>query len=63
MTADLLARARAGDGQAFGTLTAPHRRELVVDAENLGDRPQIERRDFAEGERGDPVVWHGLHGN
>ena len=30
MTADLLARARAGDGQAFGTLTAPHRRELQL---------------------------------
>jgi RNA polymerase sigma-70 factor (TIGR02960 family) len=30
VTADLLARARAGDGQAFGQLTAPYRRELQV---------------------------------
>jgi RNA polymerase sigma-70 factor (ECF subfamily) len=30
VTADLLARARAGDGQAFGRLTAPYRRELQV---------------------------------
>jgi RNA polymerase sigma-70 factor (TIGR02960 family) len=30
VTTDLLARARAGDGQAFGTLTAPYRRELQV---------------------------------
>jgi len=27
MTADLLARARAGDGEALGELTGPHRRE------------------------------------
>jgi RNA polymerase sigma-70 factor (TIGR02960 family) len=30
VTTDLLARARAGDGQAFGQLTAPYRRELRV---------------------------------
>jgi RNA polymerase sigma-70 factor (TIGR02960 family) len=30
VTTDLLARARAGDGQAFGQLTAPYRRELQV---------------------------------
>jgi RNA polymerase sigma-70 factor (TIGR02960 family) len=30
VTADLLARARAGDGEAFGELTGPHRRELQV---------------------------------
>jgi RNA polymerase sigma-70 factor (TIGR02960 family) len=30
VTTDLLTRARAGDGQAFGTLTAPYRRELQV---------------------------------
>jgi RNA polymerase sigma-70 factor (TIGR02960 family) len=30
VTADLLARARAGDGRAFGQLTAPYRRELQV---------------------------------
>jgi RNA polymerase sigma-70 factor (TIGR02960 family) len=30
VTADLLARARAGDGDAFGALTEPHRRELQV---------------------------------
>jgi RNA polymerase sigma-70 factor (TIGR02960 family) len=30
VTTDLLARARAGDGQAFGKLTAPYRRELQV---------------------------------
>jgi RNA polymerase sigma-70 factor (TIGR02960 family) len=30
VTTDLLADARAGDGQAFGTLTAPYRRELQV---------------------------------
>jgi RNA polymerase sigma-70 factor (TIGR02960 family) len=30
VTADLLARARAGDGDAFGQLTEPHRRELQV---------------------------------
>jgi RNA polymerase sigma-70 factor (ECF subfamily) len=30
MTADLLARARAGDGDAFRELTEPHRRELQV---------------------------------
>ena len=29
-TADMLARARAGDGEAFGELTEPHRRELQV---------------------------------
>ncbi len=28
---DLVARARAGDGEAFRELTAPHRRELLVD--------------------------------
>ena len=30
MTDDLLARARAGDGVAFGLLVEPHRRELLV---------------------------------
>ncbi len=30
VTADLLARARAGDGEAFRELTEPHRRELQV---------------------------------
>jgi DNA-directed RNA polymerase specialized sigma24 family protein len=30
VTADLLARARAGDGDAFRALTEPHRRELQV---------------------------------
>ena len=30
MTSDLMARARAGDGDAFQTLTEPHRRELQV---------------------------------
>src|SRR5436190_20169860 len=30
MTADLLARAQAGDGEAFAELTEPHRRELLV---------------------------------
>ncbi len=30
MTADLLIRAQAGDGEAFRTLTEPHRRELQV---------------------------------
>src|SRR5690242_2575930 len=30
MTADLLARARAGDGEAFRELAGPHRRELQV---------------------------------
>ena len=30
LTADLIARARAGDGDAFGALTEPHRRELQV---------------------------------
>jgi RNA polymerase sigma-70 factor (TIGR02960 family) len=30
MTADLIARARAGDGDAFRELTEPHRRELQV---------------------------------
>lgn len=30
MTADLLSRARAGDGDAFSALTEPHRRELQV---------------------------------
>jgi RNA polymerase sigma-70 factor (ECF subfamily) len=29
-TADMLARARAGDGEAFGELAEPHRRELQV---------------------------------
>ena len=28
--ADLIERARAGDGEAFGELTAPYRRELLV---------------------------------
>src|SRR6266550_4522366 len=30
VTADLLSRARAGDGEAFGELAGPHRRELQV---------------------------------
>ena len=30
VTADLLWRARAGDGEAFRELTGPHRRELQV---------------------------------
>src|SRR6187397_2697749 len=30
MTADLICRARAGDGDAFRELTEPHRRELQV---------------------------------
>jgi RNA polymerase sigma-70 factor (TIGR02960 family) len=30
VAADLMARARAGDGDAFGLLTEPHRRELLV---------------------------------
>ena len=30
MTADLLSRARAGDGEAFRELTGPNRRELQV---------------------------------
>ena len=30
VTADLLSRARAGDGQAFRELAGPHRRELQV---------------------------------
>src|ERR1700722_1267122 len=30
VTADLISRARAGDGEAFRDLTAPHRRELQV---------------------------------
>ena len=30
VTADLLSRARAGDGEAFRELTEPHRRELQV---------------------------------
>ncbi len=30
MTADLISRARAGDGDAFRALTEPHRRELLV---------------------------------
>ncbi len=30
MAADLIARARAGDGDAFRELTEPHRRELQV---------------------------------
>jgi DNA-directed RNA polymerase specialized sigma24 family protein len=30
VTAELVARARAGDGEAFRALTEPHRRELLV---------------------------------
>src|SRR5437764_14607002 len=30
MTADLISRARSGDGEAFRELTEPHRRELQV---------------------------------
>ena len=30
MTADLMSRARDGDGEAFRELTEPHRRELQV---------------------------------
>ena len=30
VTADLLSRAQAGDGEAFRELTGPHRRELQV---------------------------------
>ncbi|HEV2930530.1 MAG TPA: sigma-70 family RNA polymerase sigma factor, partial [Propionibacteriaceae bacterium] len=30
MTADLISRARTGDGDAFRELTEPHRRELLV---------------------------------
>ncbi|MGZ5394245.1 MAG: hypothetical protein ACXWEI_01885 [Mycobacterium sp.] len=32
LTADLISRARAGDGDAFRELTAPYRRELMCTA-------------------------------
>jgi hypothetical protein len=39
----------------------PLRAELGVDAKDLGDRAQVQRRNPAERERRDAVTWHGLH--
>ena len=61
-TADLLERARAGDGEAFGELAGPYRRELRVHGHRMlgsvQDRYPVARycaRPFAAGRRYDLV--------
>jgi len=39
VTADLISRARAGDGDAFRELTEPHRRELQVHCYRANGQP------------------------
>jgi hypothetical protein len=70
MTADLLSRARAGDGEAFRELTGPHRRELqvhcyrmlgsILDAEDAVQETMLAAwrgiGGFAE-ERASPRTW------
>src|SRR6266436_6883691 len=43
VTADLLSRARAGDGEAFRELTEPHRRELQVHCYRMPDPSRMPR--------------------
>jgi RNA polymerase sigma factor (sigma-70 family) len=70
MTADLLSRVRAGDGEAFRELTGPHRRELqvhcyrmlgsILDAEDAVQETMLAAwrgiGGFAE-ERASPRTW------
>jgi RNA polymerase sigma-70 factor (ECF subfamily) len=59
MTADLISRAQAGDGEAFRELTAPHARELQVHCYRMLGSPQD-----AEDALQDTLLtaWQGLRG-
>jgi len=59
MTAELIDRARAGDGQAFGELVAPYEREREVHCYRLLGSVQ-----HAEDARQDALLaaWQGLPG-